>query len=146
MVARSVRLAERMSLRLKVPADCRDAARLAARWCRTIEQAECLPPARLLDLIAGADALRRPERLRHLLDACACRDRTAAASADPFPPARIVLAALDVVRGVDAGAIARSAARPASAGTGRDERIAKAVREARLYVLRRWRRGYRPTR
>jgi tRNA nucleotidyltransferase (CCA-adding enzyme) len=146
LVARSVRLAERMSLRLKVPADCRDAARLAARWCRTIEQASSLPPARLLDLFGGTDALRRPERLRQLLDVCACRDRTAAASAEAFPPARIVRAALDVVRGVDAGTIARSAARQASAGTGRDERIAKAVRAARLDALRRWRRGSRSTR
>ena len=37
--ARSVRLASAMSARLKVPIDCRDAARLAARWHGTIHRA-----------------------------------------------------------------------------------------------------------
>ncbi len=46
-----VRCAERMSERLKVPVECRDAARIAARWHRTAIRAPALRPAALLDLI-----------------------------------------------------------------------------------------------
>ncbi|MEO8305263.1 MAG: multifunctional CCA addition/repair protein [Betaproteobacteria bacterium] len=142
-VARSVRLAEGMSQRLKVPADCRDAARVAARWCRVVDQADGLPPARLLGLFAGTDALRRPERLQHVLDVGACRALSRPGSGNSYPPARIVLEALDAVRRVDAGAVAAIArgapqkARPGEADG--DERIAKAVRAARLQALRHWR-------
>ena len=75
--ARSVRLASRMSARLRVPVDCRDAARLAARWHGTIHRAAELRPSTLLDLMTAVDALRRPDRLDTLLAACeadACRD------------------------------------------------------------------------
>ena len=54
--ARSVRLADALSARLKVPVECRDAARLAARWHGTVHRAAELRPATLLDL------LRRPTR------------------------------------------------------------------------------------
>ena len=141
-VTRAVRLADRVSLRLKVPADCRDAARLAARWHRQVDRADELPPARLLDLITGADGLRRPERLHQLLDVCACRVPSASGSAGDYSPARTVLAALAVVRGVDAGAVARGATRKArTAGNRNDERIAKALRAARLEAMRTWRRN-----
>ena len=69
---KSVRLAERMSARLKVPLDCRDAGRLVARWHGVVHAAREQTPAVLLDLLTAADALRRPERLDMLLEACEC--------------------------------------------------------------------------
>ncbi len=74
--ARSVRLAERVSARLRVPVDCRDAARLAAGLHLKVHRAQELRPATLLDLLLAADALRRPERLDALLAACAADVRS----------------------------------------------------------------------
>jgi len=135
--AQGVRLAERMSARLKVPAECRDAARLAARWRPAVDRARDLRPAKLLDLLHAADALRRPERLDALLDACACAALSRAGGGVEYPPSRLVRAALAVVAGIDAGAIARSEAGAGAAGDG----VAKAVRAARLRALRAWRRA-----
>src|SRR5439155_1154783 len=61
--------ADAISARLKVPVDCRDAARLLARWRSEAERVDRLTPASIVDLIQSADALRRPERLSTLLAA-----------------------------------------------------------------------------
>jgi len=141
--ARSVRLVERLSARLKVPAECRDAARLVARWHGTVHRAAELRPATLLDVLTAADALRRPARLGVLLAACECdaMSRPGGGGGD-YAPAHIMRAALAAVKRVDAGAVARrsAGARP-SAGTPAGDAIAKALRAARLKALREWRRG-----
>jgi tRNA nucleotidyltransferase (CCA-adding enzyme) len=131
---------DHVSARLKAPLDCRDAARLAARWLEDALQADALPPARVLDLIVSADALRRPERLGWLVDA-ACAHAAAVGAARCVSP--LLRDALDVVRGVDASAIARdtiarAAGREARGETG--DAIGSALRAARLAALRRWRR------
>ena len=135
--ARSVRLAGRMSERLKVPLECRDAARLAARWHGIVHRAAELRPATLLDLITAADALRRPERLETLLDACAADalSRPGAGSA-AYAPAAIVRDALATIRGVRVTAIAREAEKRQARG----DAIGLAIRAARLSALRAWRR------
>ncbi len=83
---RDLRRAEAMSARLKVPLECRDAARLAARWHRVVVRAPALQPAVLLDLINAADALRRPERLETLLHACECVAHVGAGCPGRFRP------------------------------------------------------------
>ena len=143
--ARAVRLAEGISARLRAPAEARALARLAARHRATVHRADTLRPVEWLELFAAADALRRPERLAGLVDACEC-DALAATNgtgADDYRPRGLVEAALRAVRGVDAGAIATAtiaAAAMAGAPAG-SEAIAKAVRAARLAALRRWRSG-----
>jgi tRNA nucleotidyltransferase (CCA-adding enzyme) len=137
--AAGVRLAERMSERLKVPLDCRDAARLAARWHRAVRDAASLKPAALLDLLHAADALRRPGRLDTLLAVCAADACSQPGAAQEFPPAGELRSALDVVKAVDAGAIAR--AMPGLVGKRDATGIANAVRAARLKALRAWRRA-----
>ena len=52
-----------LSARLKVPIDCRDAARLVARWRADVDRIDGLTPASIVDLLHGTDALRRPDRL-----------------------------------------------------------------------------------
>jgi tRNA nucleotidyltransferase (CCA-adding enzyme) len=138
--ARGVRLAERMSERLKVPLDCRDAARLAARWHRAVRDAAQLSPAALLDLLHATDALRRPARLEVLLAVCAadaCSQPGAAQGS--FAPADTLRDALAVVKSVDAGAVARTLSVPM--GKNDDAGIAHAVRAARLKALRASRRA-----
>jgi tRNA nucleotidyltransferase (CCA-adding enzyme) len=126
-----VRLVDTMSQRLRVPTDCRDLARLVARYHGTVQRAAELRASTLLDLLMAADALRRPERLEGLIRACAADllSRPGRDSAG-FAPRERLTTALQVVRGVDAGEIA--AAHPAAAT------LPQAVRSARLRALRNW--------
>jgi tRNA nucleotidyltransferase (CCA-adding enzyme) len=137
---RDVRRADAISARLRVPVECRDAARLAARWHRTVARAPALQPAALLAVINAADALRRPERFETLLQACECVVMSAPDAPDDFAPARYLLSALAVAKGVPAGAIARTAAAPGLPGSARADAIARAIRSARLKALRAWKR------
>jgi tRNA nucleotidyltransferase (CCA-adding enzyme) len=129
--AKSVRLAEHLSSRLRVPGDCRELARLAARHHGVVQRAHELRAATLLDLLLAADALRRPERLEGLLRACAADvlSRPGRGS-ERFAPAQRFEAALAVVRDVDAGKIA--VAHP----NARD--LPQRIRAARLKALRTW--------
>ncbi len=106
---RSVRRARRLSERLRVPIECRDAAALAARWHGVVHRAAELRPATLLDVLSAADALRRPGRLDTLLDACAADACSRPGAPQDYPPAALLRRALAVVKAVDAGAIARAA-------------------------------------
>jgi len=100
--------------RLKVPADCRDLAVLAARYHGDIHRAEELRPDTIVRLFEKTDALRRPQRFEQLLQACAAdfngrlgwEDRAYTA------PARL-RRALVAVQAVPAGDIARGCADPA---------------------------------
>ena len=132
---RSVRLAQLLSERLRVPLDCRDAAALAARWHGVVHRAAELRPATLLDVLSAADALRRPDRLDTLLAACAADACSRPGAAQDYAPAAILRGALATIKAVDAGAIARAVAARRSGKEG-DDAIAKAVRSARLKALR----------
>ena len=135
----SVRLAEQVSERLKVPIPCRDAARLAARWHRAVHAAAQMRPAGVLDLLQATDALRRPGRLETLLDICAADACSRPGASQDYPPVGELREALAVVRSVDAGAVAKGVARRKEKVD--DTGIAKAVRAARLKALRAWRRA-----
>jgi len=138
--SRSVRLADRVSARLRVPAECRDAARLAARWHGAVHRAGELRPATLLDLFMRSDALRRPERLEGLLAACECdASSRPGAGGSGYEPGRIIRAARAAVRELRVAAIAREATQ--RRGAGRDADIAAAIRAARLGALRAWKRA-----
>jgi tRNA nucleotidyltransferase (CCA-adding enzyme) len=54
---------------LKAPADCRDLARLMARYHGDIRRGPEMRPATLVALLEKTDALRRPQRFLHLLQA-----------------------------------------------------------------------------
>jgi tRNA nucleotidyltransferase (CCA-adding enzyme) len=130
--AKSLRLAESVSARLRVPLDCRDAGRMVARWHGAVHAARTAAPAALLDLLTAADALRRPERLDTLIEACECDAMSLPGRSGAYVPGTIVREALEAVRSVDAAAVARGAPQGA---------IAKAVRAARLKALRAWRKA-----
>ena len=59
-----------VSQRLRVPSDCADLAKLTSRWIASVEHARALAPQALLELLIGADGLRRPQRFRDLLSVC----------------------------------------------------------------------------
>jgi tRNA nucleotidyltransferase (CCA-adding enzyme) len=147
--------AEAVSRRLKVPLECRDAARLAVRWHRVLADVEALAPAVLLDVLIAADALRRPERLDTLAAATAAHvaARDAAAGARVARPEgrreALLQQALTVVRNVDAATIAREALERAARRNGSPangtpgDAIAGALRAARLRALRDWKKSVR---
>jgi len=137
---RSVRLAGRVSARLKVPAECADVSRLAAKWHGVVHRAAELRPVTLLELLLAADALRRPERLDALLAACQADALSRPGRGDAYPPQRIIREALAIVKSVDAAKIARGlTAKPSAARPQSSKPIAKAIRAARLKALREWR-------
>jgi tRNA nucleotidyltransferase (CCA-adding enzyme) len=107
--SRSVTLVEQLCERLRVPADCRDLAVLAARHHGDIHRAAELRPATVLKLLSAADVFRKPERFEELLSACECdwRGRTGFENR-PYPQAEILRQAAAAARAIDAGAIARS--------------------------------------
>ena len=126
---RGVELVHAVCARLKVPAECRDLAVLAAREHGVIHRAAELKAATAVKLVERCDGLRRPERFVELLDACACdfHGRPGNEARD-YAPREILLVVLGAVREVDAGAIARGVAEPAQ--------IPARVHEARVAAVK----------
>jgi tRNA nucleotidyltransferase (CCA-adding enzyme) len=113
---------EALAERLKMPADSRDLALLAARYGNSIADAGELTPEELFELFEATDGFRRPERFHSLV-------RAALAGEAGAEPARVRLErALAAAAEVDAAAIARSGATPAEIG--------RRVAEARLAAIR----------
>ncbi len=128
--ARSVALVGAVCTRLKIPVDCRDLALLAARFHGDIHRAAELRPTTIVTLLEKADALRRPQRFEHLLQACACDFHGRLGWAEkPYPAPAIFEQALAAVRSVDAAMIARTCTDPAQ--------IATRLYEARVAALKR---------
>jgi len=116
---------------------------LATRWHGVVQRAAELRPATLLDLLTAADALRRPERLDWLLQACEADALSRPGAPAHYVPAGIVREALTQVQRVDAGALARAAQGRGGKGDRAGDAIAKAVRAGRIAALRRWRNARR---
>jgi len=124
---RGVPLIDALCQRLRVPSECHDLARLVSRFHTDVHRALELRPATVLKVIEGNDAVRRPERFLQVLLACEfdARGRLGLAGR-AYPQRALMEAALEAARSIDAGAIARSSVR---------ERIAEAVRQARLAAV-----------
>jgi len=111
---RSVKLVETVSGRLKVPADCRDLAVLAARYHGDIHRAAELRADTIVRLIEKSDALRRPQRFEQLLQACAADyNGRLGWEEKPYAAADRLRYALAAVQAVPAGEIAKACTDPA---------------------------------
>ena len=137
--ARSVKLVGQLCERWRVPRDCTELATHVAAEHGNIGKIAELRPATVHDLLMRCDVLRRPERFAQMLDACeadkcsrvgANGELPADASAI-FQPRIEALAALSAMQSVDAGAVAST-----MVAAGKPERIANAVREARIDAIR----------
>jgi tRNA nucleotidyltransferase (CCA-adding enzyme) len=126
---RSVALIEDLCARLKAPRRYCDLARVAARYHGLVHKIDELRPGTVIDLLEGADAIRRPERFEQVLQACEAdyRGRTTYEARD-YPQARRLRELLTAVRAVDAGAVA--------AATDDPGRIPERIREARIRAIR----------
>lgn len=137
--ARSVKLVAELCARWRVPRECNELATHVASEHGNIAKIAELRPATVHDLLMRCDVLRRPERFAQMLDACeadkcsrigAQGERPADAS-PVFQPRINALAALAAMQSVDAGRLAA-----AMVAAGKPERIADALREARIDAIR----------
>ncbi len=130
--AKSVALLEAICERLRVPTDCRDVARLVARFHSDIHRVEQLRAETRLTVLERCDALRRPDRFELILRACEAdyRGRLGWEERD-YTPAAAWRGALAAVRAVDAGAIARD-----TAARSDPQAIARNIEIARIDALR----------
>ena len=137
--ARGVKLVAVLCERWRAPRDCNELATHVASEHGNIGKIADLRPATVHDLLMRCDVLRRPERFAQMLDACEADkcSRVGAggelpADAGPvFQPRVDALAALAAMQSVDAGAVAAT-----MVAAGKPERIADAVREARIDAIR----------
>lgn len=112
--ARSLELLEGVCTRLRVPTDCRDLARLVARYHSDVHRVADLKATTLVKLLEQADALRRPQRFDQLLAACTCDflGRGGDWPTRPYPSPDRLRHALAAVQTVDAAAIAKACPDP----------------------------------
>jgi len=137
--AQSVKLVAALCERWRVPRDCNELATHVAAEHGNIGKIAELRPATVHDLLMRCDVLRRPERFAQMLDACEAdkcsrvgADGALPADASPvFQPRIDALAALAAMQSVDAGAVAAT-----MVAAGKPERIADALREARIDAIR----------
>jgi tRNA nucleotidyltransferase (CCA-adding enzyme) len=113
---------ESLAGRLRLPADCRDLALLAARHSHAIEDAEELSAEEVLELFDATDAWRRSERFSELVAAALAGEPGSAAVRKLLERARAAAAA------VNAGEIAKASSTPAE--------IRDRVAQARLAAIR----------
>jgi tRNA nucleotidyltransferase (CCA-adding enzyme) len=118
---------ESLATRIKVPADCRDLALLAAHHANTVLDAAELDAESTLDLFNAVDAWRRPERFAELLKAAFAGEPNAAPAGARLERARAAAAT------VNAGEIAKAAKSAIEIRGG--------VNAARLAAIRRALRG-----
>jgi tRNA nucleotidyltransferase (CCA-adding enzyme) len=113
---------EALCKRLRAPNEARELALLACRNRVALRAARLATPQALLELLKRADAFRRPERFRELLEV-ARRDV-------PVIDTSRLEKAFDAAGSVDAGAVAKQAASQQEIPRLIDERRAEAIAKA----------------
>lgn len=114
--------------RLRVPSDCKDLARLAAREADLIPHAPSMSASEIVNLLVRSDAFRKPERFRELLLVAECvAGASWHVSSLDSPPARL-LRALHAAQAIDSGAIAKTCA-------GDVKKIPVAIFDARVEAV-----------
>ena len=121
---RSVKMAQRIAERLRVPGDCKELAEVVAREHGNIHRSGELDAAALLRLFVRCDAIRQSERFALVLQACEAdaRGRLGHESAD-YPQAQRLHLALQAALDVATADIAAAAAREGLQGARIGERI-----------------------
>ena len=135
--ARSVKLVAALNERWRVPRDAADLAIHVAAEHGNLGKLADMRPATVHDVLMRCDALRRSERFVQMLDACEADKSSRRAvglpesAGEPFTARADAMAALVAMQSVDAGAVAAL-----MLAQGTPERIAEAVRVARIEAIR----------
>lgn len=126
---KSVALIEPLCERLRVPVECRDVARLVARFHGNIHKVDELRPETRLKVLENCDALRRPERFDQILLACEADYRGRLGwEARSYPQSTTWRKALAAIRSVSGGEVAAATPNPAQ--------IPENIRAARVAALK----------
>ena len=135
--ARSAKLVDALSARWRVQREVAELARAVAAEHGNLGKLKDMRPATVHDVLMRCDAIRRPERFVHMLDACEADKSSRRAvglpesAGEPFVARADAMAALAAMQSVDAGAIAAQLV-----AAGKPERIAAEVRDARIAAIR----------
>jgi tRNA nucleotidyltransferase (CCA-adding enzyme) len=129
---RSVSLLKPICERLRIPNECTELALVMAREHGHIHRSASLGAAAVLRLMERCDALRKPQRFAHLLQACACDARGRLGFAEnAYLQANRLLALLTVVQAVDTQGISAQALAAGIEG----QALGELIRQARLAAL-----------
>ena len=129
---RSVKLAQKIAERLRVPGDCKELAEVVAREHGNIHRSQELNATAAMRLLTRCDALRQPERFALVLQACEADARGRLGSEDSaYPQAPRLAGALQAALGVATAEIAALAAREGLRGPQIGQRI-EAARTAAI--------------
>jgi len=105
----SVNLVDGLCDRLRIPGECRDLARMTARWHGEAHSALQISAVRLLAMMDATDALRRPARYGDFVEACVCDHHGRLGFEDsPYPQKDFLLAALSKLQSLDFSSIAKA--------------------------------------
>ncbi len=129
---RSARLLKGLCQRLRVPTDCKELADVVAREHGNIHRSAELTAAALLRLLERCDAIRKPERLDEILQACECdaRGRLGFAEA-PYPQRQRLNAVLQAALSVPTAEVAALAAARGQQGKA----VGDAIHAARVQAI-----------
>lgn len=129
---RSARLLKGLCQRLRVPTDCKELADVVAREHGNIHRSTELAAAALLRLLERCDAIRKPERLDEILQACECdaRGRLGFAEA-PYPQRQRLNAVLQAALSVPTAEVAALAAARGQQGKA----VGDAIHAARVQAI-----------
>jgi tRNA nucleotidyltransferase (CCA-adding enzyme) len=126
---RSVALLEPVCQRLRVPAECRDVARLVARFHGDIHRGDALRPSTMVRVLERCDVFRRPERFEDILGACEADARGRLGHQDrDYEQGRLWRQVAAAARSVDGGAVAAACADP--------PQIAERLHDARAAAIK----------
>jgi len=121
---RSVKLAQKVAERLRVPSDCKELAEVVAREHGNIHRSGELNAAAIMRLLTRCDAIRQPERFALVLQACEADARGRLGfEENNYPQAKRLAQALEAALGVATADIAAQAAREGLQGPQIGERI-----------------------
>ena len=121
---RSVKLAQKVAERLRIPADCKALAEVVAREHGNIHRSGELNAAAVMRLLTRCDAVRQSERFALVLQACEADARGRLGLEDrDYPPVQRLSQALAAALAVPTADIAAAASREGLQGARIGERI-----------------------
>ena len=124
---RSVKLAQHIHTRWRVPVECKELADVVAREHGNIHQSLAFNAGAAMRLLTRCDALRRPERFLQALQACECDARgRLGKQAEPYPQADRLKRCLQAALAVDTASISAAAMAQGLSGAAVGQRIEQA--------------------
>ncbi len=124
---RSVKLLRTLCQRLRVPQACAELAEVVAREHGNIHRSASLGAAAILRLLERCDALRKPARFAHIVQACACDARgRLGREQDAYSQGKRLIQALQSALAIDSTAIAQAAMQAGAQGPAVGKALAKA--------------------